>query len=194
VVLMRIAQFEWDQANILHLALGHGIEPEEAEEIFAISPVIRKTKRGHYAAFGPTVAGRLLVIVFENRGKSTVRVITGWDMDNAERRFYMKTKKGGSIRKRESMIRETAAEYYSKHGILSEIQSTTVEFTLNEELREQILKGKRLRRLQNISIKLDPAQIIALKKLATMKSIPYQTLIRQWLAEGIRKELRIAAK
>jgi hypothetical protein len=38
--------------------------------------------------------------------------------------------------------------------------------------------------------KLDPAQIMALKKLATMKSIPYQTLIRQWLANSIRKELR----
>jgi predicted DNA binding CopG/RHH family protein len=65
---------------------------------------------------------------------------------------------------------------------------------LDENLRQQIIQGKRLRRLQNISIKLDPAQITALKKLATMKSIPYQTLIRQWLAEGIRKELRLASK
>jgi predicted DNA binding CopG/RHH family protein len=48
--------------------------------------------------------------------------------------------------------------------------------------------------LQNISIKLDPAQIVALKKVATLKSIPYQTLIRQWLAEGIRKELRLDSK
>jgi predicted DNA binding CopG/RHH family protein len=47
------------------------------------------------------------------------------------------------------------------------------------------------RRLQNISIKLDPAQIQALRKIATMKSIPYQTLIRQWLADGIRKEFRL---
>jgi len=47
---------------------------------------------------------------------------------------------------------------------------------------------------QNISVKLDPAQIQALRKIATMKSIPYQTLIRQWLAEGIRKELRLAGK
>jgi len=28
-----------------------------------------------------------------------------------------------------------------------------------------------------------------LKKLATMKSIPYQALIRNWLAEEIKKEL-----
>ena len=29
---MRIAGFEWDDGNVLHLALGHGIEPEEAED------------------------------------------------------------------------------------------------------------------------------------------------------------------
>jgi len=40
-------------------------------------------------------------------------------------------------------------------------------------------------------MKLDPAQVLALRKIATMKSIPYQTLIRQRLAEGIRKELRL---
>ncbi|RPJ57263.1 MAG: hypothetical protein EHM23_00245 [Acidobacteria bacterium] len=81
------------------------------------------------------------------------------------------------------------AEYYERRGILDEIQEGDVEFTLDEELRAQILERKRTRRLQNISIKLDPAQIQALRKIATMKSIPYQTLIRQWLAEGIREEL-----
>jgi uncharacterized DUF497 family protein len=192
--LMNIAEFEWDDGNFLCLALGHGIGPEEAEEVFAISPIIRKTKMGHYAVFGRTVSGRLLVIGLENKGKGIVRVITGWDMDDAERQFYMTSKKGRTIKRRGSRIQETPAEYYSRRGILGEIEEATVELTLDESLRQQIIKGKRLRRLQNISIKLDPAQIIALKKLATIKSIPYQTLIRQWLAEGIRKELRLDSK
>ena len=85
---MRISGFEWDEGNVVHLALGHGIEAEEAEEVFALSPLYRKTKRGHYAAFGPTQAGRLLVVVFEMKGKGLARVIAGWDMDNAERRYY----------------------------------------------------------------------------------------------------------
>ncbi len=88
-------------------------------------------------------------------------------------------------------VKEKAAEYYDKHGVLGEIIEGPVEFALEEELRAQILEGRRTRRLQNISIKLDPAQIQALKKIATMKSIPYQTLIRQWLAEAIRKELHL---
>jgi predicted DNA binding CopG/RHH family protein len=71
------------------------------------------------------------------------------------------------------------------------LEEGAVEFALEEDLRRQILGGKRTRRLQNISIKLDPAQIQALRKIATMKAIPYQTLIRQWLAEGIRKEFHL---
>lgn len=88
-------------------------------------------------------------------------------------------------------VRESAAEHYDRLGILSELRHEPVEFSLDEELRHNILEGKRTRRLQNISIKVDPAQIQALKKIATMKSIPYQTLIRQWLSECIRRELRI---
>jgi predicted DNA binding CopG/RHH family protein len=91
-------------------------------------------------------------------------------------------------------VRETPAEHYDRRGVLGELKEEPVEFALEEELREQILHGRRKRHLQNISIKLDPAQIQALRKIATTKSIPYQTLIRQWLAEGIRKEFRLTAK
>ena len=91
---MRVHTFEWDEGNILHLALGHGIEPEEAEEVFAVAPLFRKTRLGHYAAFGRTESGRLLVIVFEKKSAGTVRVITGWDMDVAERRYYQRHRRG----------------------------------------------------------------------------------------------------
>lgn len=90
---MRIAEFEWDEGNAVHLALGHGIEPAEAEEVFAVSPLYRRTRRGHYAAFGRTRAGRLLVVVFEMKGKGLARVITGWDMDGAERRYYQQQRR-----------------------------------------------------------------------------------------------------
>jgi uncharacterized DUF497 family protein len=91
---MKISGFAWDDGNVLHLTLGHGIEPEEAEEVFAVSPIYRRTKRGHYAAFGRAASGRLLVIVFESKGGGIIRVITGWDMDDTERRYYMRNRKG----------------------------------------------------------------------------------------------------
>lgn len=91
---MRISGFEWDDGNELHLALGHGIEPDEAEEVFAGGPLVRRTKYGHYAAFGATDSGRLLVIVFEMKQQGIARPITGCDMSEAERRYYQSHRKG----------------------------------------------------------------------------------------------------
>ncbi|HAM49415.1 MAG TPA: hypothetical protein DCP92_01455 [Nitrospiraceae bacterium] len=64
--------------------------------------------------------------------------------------------------------------------------------SLDEALARDIVGGKRRRKLQNVTIKLDPLYLISLKKVATKKGIPYQTLMRQWVAEKIRKELQIA--
>jgi len=85
-----IKGFEWDDGNCLHLEFGHGIAPEEAEEVFACRPLFRRTKRGHYAALGPTSAGRYLMIVFELKEHALARVITGWDMKRSEVRYYLK--------------------------------------------------------------------------------------------------------
>ena len=91
-------------------------------------------------------------------------------------------------------VKERPARYYDRRGGLGELVGRPVEFALDEALRGQILEGSRGRRLRNVSIKLDPVQIQAVRKIATMRAVPYQTLIRQWLAEAIRKELRIGAR
>ena len=43
---MKISDFEWDEWNSQHIELGHGIEPEEAEEVFAAGPSSVRQKRG----------------------------------------------------------------------------------------------------------------------------------------------------
>ena len=90
---MRIHDFEWDEGNSLHIQLGHGISPEEVEEVFAHKPFFRKTKKGHYVAFGPTIGGRYLTIIFERKSKGVIRPITGWDMTKGETRYYRKKRK-----------------------------------------------------------------------------------------------------
>ena len=86
----------------------------------------------------------------------------------------------------------TDDEYYDKHGILGEIVEGDVALSLDEALKQDIISGKRKRKLRNITIKLDPLYLLSIKKVATKKGIPYQTLVRQWVAENIRKELKIA--
>lgn len=87
---MRIIDFEWDEGNVPHLELGHGILPKEVEEVFACRPLYRRTKKGHYVAFGPTLGGRYLTIIFERKPEGIVRPITGWDMRIAEIQYYKK--------------------------------------------------------------------------------------------------------
>lgn len=85
-------------------------------------------------------------------------------------------------------------EYYENKNILDEIVDEDVEFSLGDRLREDIVSGARKRNLKNITIKMDPLQIMAIKKLATIKSIPYQTLIRHWLAQDIKEDLDLVSK
>jgi len=89
---LKIREFEWDNGNVVHIELGHGIKPEEAEEVFAVKPLFSKTKRGHYAAMGPTIDCRFLAIVFELKGNGIARIITGWDMEQAEKKYWRKYK------------------------------------------------------------------------------------------------------
>ena len=80
-------------------------------------------------------------------------------------------------------------KYYDDRDLLSERTDESVDLVLDEGLRDDIISGKRKRKLKNVTIKVDPLQIKAIKKLSTMKAIPYQTLIRHWLAEGIKSEM-----
>ena len=86
----------------------------------------------------------------------------------------------------------TDGEYYDKKGVLGEIIEEDIAISLDEALAKDIVTGKRRRKLQNVTIKIDPLYLISIKKVATKKGIPYQTLVRQWVAEKIRKELKIA--
>ena len=96
--------------------------------------------------------------------------------------------------KREASKSKDWISYYENRDLLREITGDPVGLSLTEELTNDIQSGKRKRKLKNVTIKLDPLQIIVIKKLSTMKSMPYQTLIRHWLAEGIKQEMDLVAK
>ena len=84
------------------------------------------------------------------------------------------------------------SEYYDEKDILDELVAGSVDFSLDEVLLKEILSKGRKRKLQNVTIKIDPLHLRAIRKLATVKSIPYQTLVRHWLSEQIKKELHLS--
>lgn len=90
---MQINSFSWDEVNISHIELRHGIKPEEVEEIFARKYVLLKAKYGRYNVLGYALSGRLLSIIFEYQGKGVARVITARDMTGKEIRYFNRRRK-----------------------------------------------------------------------------------------------------
>ena len=60
--------------------------------------------------------------------------------------------------------------YYDNKDILSEIVYEPVDLSLDDHLRQDILSGKRSRRLKNITIKIDPLLIIAITLQRNIKA------------------------
>ena len=83
--------FDWDDANIDHLA-RHGVIPTEAEDAILdprrVSAVARSTPTEQRTGIvGETEAGRLLFVAFTVR-QEMIRVITAYDANERQRRQY----------------------------------------------------------------------------------------------------------
>jgi len=94
------------------------------------------------------------------------------------------------VKKKKGKAKEWA-EYYDRADILDELLEEPVEFSLDDQLLRDVLDKKRKRKLQNVTIKMDPLQVNTIRKLATIKSMPYQTLVRHWISDKIRQELNL---
>src|SRR5437879_3980582 len=81
-----------------------------------------------------------------------------------------------------------AADYFQTHSVadvwnqLPEAESAKPSKALAKSIRERHTSAK-----SPISIRLGPDQIAAAKKIAATKSVGYQTQLRMWIAEGIRR-------
>jgi predicted DNA binding CopG/RHH family protein len=95
------------------------------------------------------------------------------------------------IRKFESD--EDAAKFFGTHSVaevwdkLSKAPPAKPAPALAKLLQERNARAK-----SPISIRLTPEQIAAAKKVAAAKSVGYQTQLRMWIAEGIRREAKRA--
>jgi predicted DNA binding CopG/RHH family protein len=84
-----------------------------------------------------------------------------------------------------------AAEYFESHsvtGVWNQLP-TAKKAKLSAALAKSI-RDRRESAKTPISIRLVPEQIAAAKKIAAKKSVGYQTQLRMWIAEGIRREAK----
>ena len=86
-----------------------------------------------------------------------------------------------------------AADYFQTHSVadawdqLPEAKPETASKALEKSIR-----GRHAAAKSPISIRLGPEQIAAAKKIAAAKSVGYQTQLRMWIADGIRREAKRA--
>ena|ERR1700683_1882046 len=84
-----------------------------------------------------------------------------------------------------------AADYFESHSVakvwdrLPAGKPAKLSASLAKSLRAKHAQVK-----SPISLRLEPEQIAAAKKVAAAKSVAYQTQLRMWIAEGIRREAR----
>ncbi|MBK5290443.1 MAG: hypothetical protein JJE04_01950 [Acidobacteriia bacterium] len=88
---------------------------------------------------------------------------------------------------------QQAAEYFESHSVsgvwdkLSEARQAKPLPALAKKIRDRHANAK-----SPISLRLAPEQIAAAKQVAAAKSVGYQTQLRMWIAEGIRREAKRA--
>lgn len=88
--------FDWDQANIAHIAL-HNIDPEEAEEAVldenALDFPAHRGPKGQrrFGVIGKALSERVLVVILEER-EDRFRVVTARVTDKGERKLYEQEK------------------------------------------------------------------------------------------------------
>jgi predicted DNA binding CopG/RHH family protein len=86
---------------------------------------------------------------------------------------------------------EEAAEYFEAHSVadvwdqLPEGRPAKLSTAV-----EKLIRERHDRKKSPISLRLTPEQIAAAKKIAAAKSVGYQTQLRMWIADGIRREAK----
>ncbi|MFQ5829795.1 MAG: CopG family antitoxin [Candidatus Methylomirabilia bacterium] len=80
-----------------------------------------------------------------------------------------------------------AADFWAAHDstpYLRELRETGVK--ASAALRRRV--AARAAAKKPVTLRLEPRQIAAAKRVARRKSIPYQTLLRMWIAEALARE------
>jgi len=85
------SQFDWDEANIIHIA-AHDVSPQEAEEAYLSDPLYLdydiEDGEVRHREIGETRVGRILVIVSTMRG-DLVRIVTAYPAERPLRLAYL---------------------------------------------------------------------------------------------------------
>jgi hypothetical protein len=91
---LKIRRLIWDEENPGHIA-RHKVTPQEVKEVCDGPYVVQPARLGRFALIGPTLAGRLLVVILEPQSQPSVyRPITAFRAKGRYRRAYLARAEG----------------------------------------------------------------------------------------------------
>ena len=83
---------------------------------------------------------------------------------------------------------EEMAEFFDRYSFAEAMKKGLFEPDEVELAPELAAKIRERSKTKRITLRLRVSQVEAAKEIAREKDIPYQTLMRSWIAEGIRRE------
>jgi uncharacterized DUF497 family protein len=157
--LAQIEGFDWDEGNSRKSVEKHDVSQAEAEQIFFNDPLLIVEDVSHSVrelrlqALGRTDAGRLLHISFTLRGDGRLIRV---------------------ISARTMHRKEEERRFWETHD-----SSNYVDWSRSERVRLPNLKPS----TTSISLRLPVTLLERIKVAANKRDVPYQSLIKTWLAE-----------
>jgi uncharacterized DUF497 family protein len=91
---MKIAQLEWDDENVEHIA-RHQITPVEVEEVCFEQHIAYRATHGRYVLYGQTANRKYIKVVLVRLYRTVFRPKTAYEMSDREKRGYRKRIKEG---------------------------------------------------------------------------------------------------
>ena len=179
-ILQNATGFKWDEHNSHKNWDKHRVTCSECEQIFFNQPFIVAVDINHsetedrFFALGKTDIEKKLFVVFTIR-KKRIRVISARQM---KKKGVMMNMKKNKIPKFKSEDEERS--FWASHDSTEYINWSKAKNITLSNLKPSV---------RNISIRLPEIMISEIKVLANKKDVPYQSLMKVFIAERIKKEL-----
>lgn len=178
----RIVGFDWDAGNARKSVHKHDVSQAEAEQVFLGQPLLVVKDSRHsqsevrFHALGRTEAGRRLHVTFTLRhGGTMIRVISARDTHRREKlRMNKKVKPPPTFR-----TEAAERKFWETHD-----SAEFVDWSKAERARFPNLKPS----TTSISLRLPVSLLERIKVAANKRDVPYQSLIKMWIAERLEAD------
>jgi uncharacterized DUF497 family protein/predicted DNA binding CopG/RHH family protein len=171
--------FDWDAGNARKSADRHQVSQTEAEEVFFNQPLLLVPDQSHsgqearWHAYGKTHAGRLLHTTFTLRQGTLIRVISARPMHK---------KKGNFMTKRKAIPRFRSEK--AEREFWENPKNSSTDFLDLSQAKPAVFPNLKPSTTA-ISLRLADGLLGQIKTLANKMDVPYQSLMKIWLAEKV---------